>query len=553
MNFIKRNHRVVFFTSWILINLWQAATTQLLDDEAYYWIYSRFPAWGYFDHPPMIAWLIRAGTLLFPGEIGVRFFIVLLNTATVLVIEKLLTRKDPWLFYAICAAMAVVQLGGIVAVPDLPLMFFIAVYFLVLRRFFDRMSIGRSIVLGISIALMMYSKYHGVLLVLFTLLSNPRLLLRYQTYIAAFVAVLLFLPHINWQLVHDLPSVQYHLFERNASSYRISFTAEYLAGQVLLCGPLIGWLLLYSASVYKPATPVERAMKWSLAGIYIFFLLSSLKGRVEANWTIPAFVPLIVLSHQQLISQLNQRRWIFRLLPYSLVLIFAVRLFYAADLPRSNKFSKDEVHGNSEWIGAIMSRVGNQNLVVLNSYQTPSKYFFYTGRQALGLNTPEYRRNNFNFWPIERGFIGKPALVTGRFDSTYLVDRFTTQYLRASGSMSVPFFYSLSAIQLKQVHATQTTNGIVIKFQSYVPATYLPLLQQSPIDSAQVYVAVIRKQMPVQYIPTGFRVSDLKEIQEERTLSINGEIAGPYQTLKLAISTVIPGRPSVNSTGFKIK
>ncbi len=43
----------------LILNLIQAANTELLDDESYYWAYSRFPAWGYFDHPPMIAVMIR--------------------------------------------------------------------------------------------------------------------------------------------------------------------------------------------------------------------------------------------------------------------------------------------------------------------------------------------------------------------------------------------------------------------------------------------------------------------------------------------------------------
>ena len=42
----------------------------LYADEAYYWMWSRRLAIGYFDHPPMVAWLIRAGTALLPGESG---------------------------------------------------------------------------------------------------------------------------------------------------------------------------------------------------------------------------------------------------------------------------------------------------------------------------------------------------------------------------------------------------------------------------------------------------------------------------------------------------
>src|ERR1700743_2364184 len=42
-------------------------------DEAYYWLWSRHLAAGYYDHPPAIAWLIRAGTLVFGATpFGVR-------------------------------------------------------------------------------------------------------------------------------------------------------------------------------------------------------------------------------------------------------------------------------------------------------------------------------------------------------------------------------------------------------------------------------------------------------------------------------------------------
>ncbi|MEM7381393.1 MAG: 4-amino-4-deoxy-L-arabinose transferase, partial [Bacteroidota bacterium] len=62
-----------------LINLLQAAFTELLFDEAYYWHYSREMAWGYFDHPPMVALLIRIGSIFFDGELGVRFMSCLLS------------------------------------------------------------------------------------------------------------------------------------------------------------------------------------------------------------------------------------------------------------------------------------------------------------------------------------------------------------------------------------------------------------------------------------------------------------------------------------------
>ena len=67
--FILKNIRPLFYLTWLILNLLLAGQTGLLDDEAYYWVYSRFPDWGYYDHPPMIAMLIKAGYAIFPERI----------------------------------------------------------------------------------------------------------------------------------------------------------------------------------------------------------------------------------------------------------------------------------------------------------------------------------------------------------------------------------------------------------------------------------------------------------------------------------------------------
>ncbi len=58
----------------ILLRFVLAATANLAEDEAYYWLWSTHLASGYYDHPPMIAYWIRAGTAIFgQTEFGVRF------------------------------------------------------------------------------------------------------------------------------------------------------------------------------------------------------------------------------------------------------------------------------------------------------------------------------------------------------------------------------------------------------------------------------------------------------------------------------------------------
>ncbi|GAB4318439.1 MAG: hypothetical protein Kow0059_11930 [Candidatus Sumerlaeia bacterium] len=40
----------------LALRLWGAAAAPLLSSEAYYWLWGQHPAWGYYDHPPMVAW-----------------------------------------------------------------------------------------------------------------------------------------------------------------------------------------------------------------------------------------------------------------------------------------------------------------------------------------------------------------------------------------------------------------------------------------------------------------------------------------------------------------
>ena len=53
----------------LIINLLQGYFTELIFDEAYYWYYAQQMAWGYFDHPPMVAFIVKISSLFFNGEL----------------------------------------------------------------------------------------------------------------------------------------------------------------------------------------------------------------------------------------------------------------------------------------------------------------------------------------------------------------------------------------------------------------------------------------------------------------------------------------------------
>lgn len=473
-SFFQKNHRLVFYGMWLLLGLLQSGLTELQDDEAYYWVYSQYLDWGYFDHPPMIGLLIKMGYAIFPNELGVRLFPLLLNLLSLVIIEKLIDKKNWLLFYIIALSMAVIQVAGFIAVPDIPLIFFTALFFLFYKNFITKSSLTNSVLLGFSIALLFYSKYHAVLIVLFVILSNLKLFTKYHIYIAGMVALLLFAPHLWWQYQHDWVSFRYHLFESNVNAYKPSFTLNYIAGQFLLPGPIAGFILLPAAILYKTKNQTERALKFMMAGIYLFFLLSSFRGKVEGNWTSPAFVAIIVLAHQFLLDKIRWQKWLFKLLPITLILVLLVRIILIEDIVPL-KAVKERYHSWKAWPKEMYKRTEGLPIVFSNSYQRASKYWFYSGQMTYSLNQHKERKNNYNFWPVEDSLLGKPVYFLDKYGLWRFPDSLKTP-IGWVGYKYDPAFISFAKVQLQPEMKKYSIKGVdtelQINIQAAIPEHY---------------------------------------------------------------------------------
>src|SRR3979411_1132118 len=75
---LGRNTAVTILSLGALL-LVAAAWPPLTFDEAYYWMWSKHLASGYYDHPPGVAYVIRLGTMIAGDtELGVRLVSILL-------------------------------------------------------------------------------------------------------------------------------------------------------------------------------------------------------------------------------------------------------------------------------------------------------------------------------------------------------------------------------------------------------------------------------------------------------------------------------------------
>ena len=227
---------VIGTAALLLLNLLQAAFTEPLDDETYYWMYSQYLDWGYFDHPPMVALMIRAGYTLFHNTIGLRLFSVLATFGSAFIMLRLIEDRQPLRLLCIILSVAFIQLGGFLAVPDAALVFFSSVFLLCFHRFLLANSLTNAILLGACMAVLLYSKYQGLLLIVLCLIANLNLLRNKYFYFSMLLALVIFMPHIWWQYQHGFVTFDYHL-QKRTEGFSGKHIFEYISQQILAIGP----------------------------------------------------------------------------------------------------------------------------------------------------------------------------------------------------------------------------------------------------------------------------------------------------------------------------
>ncbi|MFN8276674.1 MAG: glycosyltransferase family 39 protein [Chitinophagales bacterium] len=408
------------YAVWTIALLIQAHFTQLAADESYYWMYSRRPAWGYFDHPPVIALLIHFGYAIFHSELGVRLLAVACNLGTILALEKLIQPKNFNLFFGCVVSVALIHFIGFLALPDAPLLFFAALFFLVFQRFLNEQKWLDALLLGILSALMFLSKYHAVLVVAAAVLSNLWLLRKRQFWLAIVLAAFLLLPHAYWQYSAGFPSIKYHLLERSAAPWQFSFTLEYVLGQLFVLGPVTGLLFFIAAWKVPANTPLARTLKNMFWGLYAFFLLMSFKGRVEAHWLLLNIIPGLFFGYQYAEEYLREsRRQLMLIVSISLIatarLLLMIPDTFTAGTPIAPLLQPFHQKQNMQALARV---AGSQPVAFMNSYQQASLYTFYGSGEGFSLNNLMGRKNQFDIWKSEDEFRGKRTLLIPNYSST---------------------------------------------------------------------------------------------------------------------------------------
>lgn len=411
-----KHHRtfIIFLAIWLVINLITAFRVELYVDEAYYWMYAQFMAWGYFDHPPGVAVMIWLGSFLGKTELAVRLFTVLTTATSISLIYWLTKPQNTLVFCTSVFSFLILHLIGFVALPDAPF-FLSAILFLLSYRYFLRdNSFKNQLLLSIMAALMIYAKYHGFVVIMFTVLSNVKLFTNYRMYVVAILTLLFISPHIYWQFINDFPSISYHLVDRSPPEYKISKTVEYLGVNLPFLGGLVAVVLFVAAVFYKPVDTWEKALKWNLFGMFIFFFFITFKGqRIQPNWTILCVFPMLYLGYKQVESSRYFVSYKYLTFFFTAILI-AIRVHIISPIVVIEKDRVWDFYGGKQFAQNVKKSSADRKIVA-NRYQDASLLNFYLDEDyyitALNIDS---RANQYSIWKLDTALCNQRVAFVNR-------------------------------------------------------------------------------------------------------------------------------------------
>ncbi|MEP6754360.1 MAG: glycosyltransferase family 39 protein, partial [Chthonomonadales bacterium] len=280
----------------------------LAPDECYYWQWSRHLDWGYYDQGPMVAWVIRAGCMIFGDTpFGVRSGIILtcflLQLFTYLIAKDLFGPRTAFLALVISSITPFALIGSFIATYDpLVVMFYAgAIYWSCKALFFNKwwswFGVGACLGLGL---LSKHTMIFFVPCLFLFLLSDSRhrqWLKRWEVYAAFLFAILIYTPNLVWQNGHDWITFK-HLFLLTGKGLDMPFPrrlGDFVGSQIALITPILFFTMMASLVWSYKIRKTEGGDKlWLLTCVSLpvlaLFTAMTLKSKVQANWAICGWV-----------------------------------------------------------------------------------------------------------------------------------------------------------------------------------------------------------------------------------------------------------------------
>jgi hypothetical protein len=302
-----------------------AGSIELGNDEVYYRLYADPLQWNYFDHPPMVGWLIRLSTfnLYFDNGFTIRLGAIFCGAVTTWLLykcgERLLNEYTGFLAALLYTGTIYGSIiAGTFILPDSPQMVCWTGSLLLLikiteSKYFTKKTTKDVLWFGLITGIGMLCKIHTVFLWfgfgLYMLLYNREWLKHWSIYAAAAITIVLFTPVLLWNVQHDFITFTYHgkRVDVATGGLNIESFLTFVGGQVFYTNPIVFFLIARAIWHRDLFVKPHHKRVLLLVGLPLIILASSVSLFKELlpHWTGPAFASLILLTA----SYYSRKQW----------------------------------------------------------------------------------------------------------------------------------------------------------------------------------------------------------------------------------------------------
>lgn len=321
-------------TAMTVLRLITAVQADLVPDESYYWLWAQHPAFGYYDHPPMVAWWIGASTTVFghsPFAVRLPFVLSFLvagwlmyDAARRLFDTAVARRTLLWL-----NACLLLSVGSVIATPDPPsvLMWTFGLWALV------RLKVSNNglwwLVFGLAAGLGIEAKYTnfflGIGVAAWMILDRDarRWLVSPALYLGVIVALAAMAPNLIWNATHSYATIAKQFGRIESGGLTGKFLIELIVSQPLLLNPLIFVFVVTAVKTWlKDRDPRLTLLVALPLPLIAYLFVHVFHDRIQGNWPAPIFPGLVLLAAAS--TEAVTGKWLVRLrasaAPFGIVL-----------------------------------------------------------------------------------------------------------------------------------------------------------------------------------------------------------------------------------------
>ena len=404
----RREQFVLLF--YTLFNIIANKFIWVYSDETYYWMWSKRLDFSYFDHPPMVAYMVKLTTIFGDDPLFLRLSAALLVSGSAYLIymlaKKMFDEKTAiYSFYIFLSGIIILAASTIMS-PDIPLMFFTTLLLYSGYVYIFEEKKKYALLVGFAAGAMLLSKYTGILiiftLVMYLLMYKRELFKDKYLYYAVVVAIVVFSPVLYWNYQHDFISFTFQL--NHGVAQEKVFQAEelwrFISAQLVLFHPFYLLPLLYF--IIRDTERFESKKVYLLLPFLFtifFFIYHSAFKYANAQWAAPAYLSATILLGYYM-AKGNYKKLL------TAALILSAILFIAIKTPLGDQnikvverlFSRlGQIDRFKEDIENLHLDIEKYDYILIDDYHgSEIAYFFKKYKNILVLNNARF--SNYNIW-----------------------------------------------------------------------------------------------------------------------------------------------------------